>query len=295
MLWLLFSLIPTVGDGLGNIIDGNLSDKKFKNPWVLLFYSGLIELIFLPLIFLYRLPDIFSVRIMMFFPIIAFLDFLTLIFYYKALKEDDTSIVASLFSMGKVFVPILAFFIVGERLTILQYVAFFVVIFSSSVLTMNFNGGKIKFNKSLLLMFLSSLIHSVEGVIYKYILESVDWVSGFVYVSLFSAIGFVIIAIVKRREIHNEFGKFKTNIKLIAFNSSIAFVSTLSTVIAFSMAQVTLVKAVFATQPFFVILFTYLIQRFSKARCKEKMDTISLIKKMVIFSITLLAVFFIIK
>ena len=147
MLWLLFALIPAVGDGLGNIIDGHLSNKKFHNPWILLFYSGIMELLFLPFLLLYRLPVIFSFKIMLFFPIIAFLDFLTLIFYYKALREDDTSIVASLFSLGKIFVPILAFFVVGERLSPLQYLAFFIIIFASTLLTATNDGGKIKFNK----------------------------------------------------------------------------------------------------------------------------------------------------
>ncbi|MFZ2189497.1 MAG: EamA family transporter [Candidatus Magasanikiibacteriota bacterium] len=295
MLWLLFALIPAVGDGLSNIIDGHLSNKKFHNPWVLLFYSGIMELLFLPFVLLYRLPAIFSFKVMIFFPIIAFLDFLTLIFYYKALKEDDTSIVASLFSLGKIFVPILAFFVVGERLSLLQYLAFFVIIFSSTLLTASSSGGKIMFNKSLLLMFLSSLVHSIEGVIYKYVLESVDWVSGFVYVTLFSILGFIIIAIIKNKEVREQFGKFKANFKLVIFNSSLAFVSTLSTVIAFSMAQITLVKAVFATQPFFVILFTYLIQKFSKAECKEKMDKGNLLKKLILFTIMLLALIFVIN
>jgi drug/metabolite transporter (DMT)-like permease len=295
MFWFLFAIIPALCDGLSNIIDGHLSNNKFHNPWVLLFYSGIMELLFLPFVLLCRLPTIFSFKIMLFFPVIAFLDFLSLVFYYKALKEDDTSIVASLFSLGKMFVPLLAFFVVGERLSLPQYLAFFVIIFSSTLLTANSHGGKIKFNKSLLLMFLSSLVHSIESVIYKYVLESVDWVSGFVYVILFSILGFIVIAIIKNKEVKEQFSKFKANFKLVIFNSSLAFVATLSSVIAFSLAQITLVKAVFAIQPFFVILFTYLIQKFSKAECKEKMDRGNLIKKLVLFTIMLIALIFVIE
>jgi len=294
MLWLLFALIPALGDGLGNIIDGHLSNKKFQNPWVLLFYSGIMELIFLPLLLAYRLPTLFSFKIMLFFPVIALLDFLTLTLYYRALKEDDTSIVASLFSLGKIFVPILAFFIVGERLTPLQYLAFFVIIFSSTLLTASSHNGKIKFNKSLLLMLAASFIHSIEGVIYKQVLESVDWVSGFFYVTMFSVLGFIIIAIVKNKEVRNQFSIFKSNLKLVLFNSSLAFLSTLSSVIAFSLAPITLVKAVFATQPFFVILFTFFLSKWFTGY-KEKMDKINLIKKLVIFTVMLVALIFVIE
>ncbi|KKQ26948.1 MAG: hypothetical protein US42_C0018G0022 [Candidatus Magasanikbacteria bacterium GW2011_GWC2_37_14] len=295
MLWLIFAIIPAVGDGLSNIIDGHLSNNKFHNPWVLLFYSGIMELLFLPFVLLYRLPAIFSFKIMLFFPIIAFLDFLTLIFYYKALKEDDTSIVASLFSLGKIFVPVLAFFVVGERLSPLQYLAFFVIIFSSTLLTASSSGGKIKFNKSLLLMFLSSLVHSIEGVIYKYVLESVDWVSGFVYVTLFSILGFIIIAIIKNKEVKKQFNTFKTNFNLVIFNSSIAFIASLSSVIAFSLAPITLVKGIFATQPFFVIIFTYFLSKYFKTNYKEKMDKGNLIKKLVIFTVMCVALIFVIE
>lgn len=295
MLWLVFALIPAIGDGLGNIIDGHLSNNKFHNPWILLFYSGIMELLFLPFLLLYRMPIIFSFKIMLFFPAIAFLDFLTLIFYYKALKEDDTSIVASLFSLGKIFVPILAFFVVGERLAPLQYIAFFVIIFASTLLTATSDGGKIKFNKSLLLMLLSSLVHSVEGVIYKYTLESVDWVSGFFYVTIFSLLGFAIIAIIKNKEVQKQFNTFKTNFKLVLFNSSVAFISNLSSVIAFSLAPITLVKGIFATQPFFVIIFTYFLSKYFKTNYREKMDRGNLIKKLVIFTVMLVALIFVIE
>jgi hypothetical protein len=123
----------------------------------------------------------------------------------------------------------------------------------------------------------------------------VDWVSGFVYVILFSMLGFIVIAIIKNKEVKEQFSKFKANFKLVIFNSSLAFVATLSSVIAFSLAQITLVKAVFAIQPFFVILFTYLIQKFSKAECKEKMDRGNLIKKLVLFTIMLIALIFVIE
>ena len=42
--------------------------------------------------------------------------------YYYAVKHVDTSIMAALFSIGKIIVPILAYFVVGEHLTSSQYV-----------------------------------------------------------------------------------------------------------------------------------------------------------------------------
>ncbi|MFA6427845.1 MAG: EamA family transporter [Candidatus Magasanikbacteria bacterium] len=294
MPWFFFAFIPAIGDALGNIFDGHFSNKHFKNPWILLFYSGITELLFLPVVLLYRLPVIFSPKIIALFAVVALLDFFTLIFYYQALKEDDTSIVASLFSLGKVFVPVLAYFMVGERLTFVQYIAFVVIIFSSTLLTVSNQGGKIKFNKSLLLMCASSLIHSVEGVIYKYALEQVDWVSGFFYVIIFSTLGFIIIAAFKYKDIKSHLMSYKNHFRLILFNSGVSFGSNLASALAFSMAPITLVKGIFATQPFFVILLTYLLRPRFKAEYRERMDAGNMIKKLVLFSVILVALLFVV-
>ena len=64
--------------------------------------------------------------------------------YYIALRKVDTLITVALFSLGKVSVPILAYFIVGEKLSIMQYVGFGIILLSSFLL--NFNRKQLKLN-----------------------------------------------------------------------------------------------------------------------------------------------------
>lgn len=55
---------------------------------------------------------------------VSFISVFYLFPYYAALRETDTSVVAALFSLERVFVPLWAYLIVGEVVKPSQYVGF---------------------------------------------------------------------------------------------------------------------------------------------------------------------------
>lgn len=288
-MWIVFAFIPAVVDAYANIVDGHFSNTKFKDPWILIFYLGVLELLFVPLLFLYRLPVILPWQAASLFGVATFLDFLYLAFYLKALQKTDTSIIAALFSLGKITVPIMAFFVLHERLTWTQYIGFLVIITAAIALTTSRVQGRVHFNKAILFMSASSLVHAVQGVIYKRALENVDWVTGFVYVSVFATFFYFCIFVIKRRTVLGHFRAAPEQSRLLLLQSGLAFISGVTGTIAISLAPITLVKAVFATQPFFVLLYTPFLRRYTKLHIKEQMDKDHLFKKAVCFLAILVA------
>ncbi|MFA6042284.1 MAG: EamA family transporter [Patescibacteria group bacterium] len=288
MLWFVFALVPTLSDALANILDGRLSNGYFRKPFVQLFYAEVVGIIFLPLLFLYRLPQSIDLPTAAWFFCITLLDILCLLFYLRALQHTDTSIVASLFSIGKIFVPILAFFFIGERLSPFQYLAFIIIITCASLLTTNHAGGKFVVNRALFLMIVSSLAHSVSAIIYKHVLEHLDWVTALTYFMLFSFGIMMILGALQWRAVREHWQSFLGTRKIFFANSALAFGSGIGSVLAYSLAPVTLVKAVFSIQPIFVLGYTLLLRKRFPGAFREQFDRKNITKKLLLFAVIML-------
>jgi drug/metabolite transporter (DMT)-like permease len=211
--------------------------------------------------------------------------------YYKALEDDDTSIVASLFVLGDIFVPVLAFLIVGEALYFHQYLGFFIIVLSGFLLS--FNGQKrFRFNKSLLYMFVCSLMLAVEVVLYKYVFEKSGWSVGFIWPNIFAFLFAVSLFLFpKRRQgIKSQFVNFKRKLPIFAFEELLTFGGSMAATYAIFLVPVTLEKGISALQPIFVLLYAIILSKFFPNLFKEKIDKASIFKKVVLFVIMTIGV-----
>lgn len=200
MYWILIAFISPILHGFANILDNYLANKLFKKLSTLIFYSSILNVVFLPFVFLIQIPDLPPAHLLPFFLLIGLIEVFYLFPYYKALQSEDTSVITALFSLGRIFVPILAFIFVREVLHFTQYLGFLIIVISSAAVTFK---GQIKFrlNKSFLYMLLCSLLLSIEAVIYKYLFENVSWSTGFVWPVVISfVIGMCFLFVTKLRE-----------------------------------------------------------------------------------------------
>ena len=114
------------------VIESFLSLAVFKRPIVMLFFVSLTNALFTPLVLLMGWPTVPTFESVLMYGLIGVIDVAYLYPYYMALKKTDVSIVSSLFALGKIFVPVLAFILLRDSLTIAQYIGFFIIIFTSS-------------------------------------------------------------------------------------------------------------------------------------------------------------------
>ena len=285
MLWIFLAFLAPVLFGLANILDNYFVNRLFKNVTSLVFYATLLNLLFLPFLFFIQTPHLPAWNLIPAFIAVALVDILYLFPYYKALQHDDTSTVSSLFSLGKVFVPLLAFLFVGEVLHPTQYLGFFILILSSALITME--PGKLKFNRSFMYMALSSLLIALETVIYKYIFTNVNWITGFTWALLFSFFLLLPLLMLKktRASIRAQAHVFRKTFHLFALEELLTFGGFAAITYAISVASVTIVNAIGSFQPFFVLLYALIFSRLFPTVFKEKIDRISLLKKMVFFAL----------
>ncbi len=296
MLWILLAFACPLLHGIANLIDNYLTDKVFKNVSTLVFYSAFFNIAFLPFILLIGLPAIPELRFVPLLIIIGLIDVLYLYPYFLALQNDDTSVVISLFSLGKIIVPILAFFTVGEVLTPLQYVGFIVLLLCSSLLTMR--SSKIfHWNQSFYYMFAASLLLSVQAVVFKYLFIEIGWIDGFFWSVVFSFCWAMLLLVfpVARQDIRRTFSNFKGIAPIFAVEEFVTFGGTAAGTYALALAPTTVVKSIEEFQPFFVLIYALLLKRFFPHYFREKIDLKSSMKKIILFCGMTIGIFLIVQ
>lgn len=294
MMWLIFTLIAAFFFTIANMIDNYFANHIFKNTHVLIFYVSLLNLLFIPIVFLFQIPELPTLAQLPLLIILGLENTLYLYPYYKALQSDDTSTVVSLFSIGKMFVPLLAFFIVGEILTSIQYVGFAIIILASTFLTWK---GKIQFNKSLGYMIMTSLLIAIGIVTYKYLYTTATWSTGFVWATIFSflvALPLLLISTI-RKQINVQFPQFKKNIKLFVAEEFVTFLGLATFTYALTLQKVSIVEAVVSIQPFIVIVITIIARQYWPTIFKEDITAKVLAKKSILFIIMIVGVYLVLR
>ena len=153
-------LSPLIWAG-SQILDSHVSNNLFKKNSSVIFYLGLTNLLVLPFIVWWGGADvlIFPKEIWWIITVAAALEVGYQIPYFRALKRMDVSIIAAMFSFGRIFMPVLAYYIVGEELSLIQYIGFFVIIGATMVLNLK-RTDRLRLDISFYLMLCASFISS---------------------------------------------------------------------------------------------------------------------------------------
>jgi drug/metabolite transporter (DMT)-like permease len=226
---------------------------------------------------------------------VSVLDIGSLALYLKALQEDDTSVVVSLFSIGKICVPIVAFFAIGERLSLGQYVGFLIVVLCVALLTMKVRTGRLRISKGFGLMLGASLLNSVIAIIYKQTLEKVDWVTAVSYCAVLSFATLTVITLFRWKRVADRWTVLKDRLTILVLMALLSWVSRIAGTIAFSLAAVTLVKGVYATQPLFVLVYTFLLRRRCPSSFREHLSARIVIRKALLFLVIAATMVFVLR
>ena len=75
----------------------------------MIFYISLMNAVFVPLVMFLGWPSVPSTAAIVCYVLLAFLDIVYLYPYYTAMKVIDTSIVAALFSLGQITIPVMTY------------------------------------------------------------------------------------------------------------------------------------------------------------------------------------------
>jgi drug/metabolite transporter (DMT)-like permease len=204
--------------------------------------------------------------------------------YLYALDLDEASFVTPFYQTVPIFAYFLAYFILGETITLVQGLGSFIIIVGALALSFEFGSRGMRFKRTVVaLMLAASLLSAINGVIFKLI--AVDrgfWVSlfwGFVGQVLAGLILLVCVPSYRR----DFLGLFKQQkavvIGLIALSRILFSVSEAVTLYATLLAPVALVLLVNSFQPLFVFTLGIVLTLFFPRVAKESLGRTKILQK----------------
>ncbi len=289
-MYVLIAFLTPILHALSCIVDAHFSNNIFKKVPSLVFYATISNIIIIPFLFLFGTPIIPPLEILAILFIISLIEVCYQIPYYHALRNIDTSIVVALFSLGKIAVPVLAYFIVDEKLSLTQYCGFGIILLSTFLL--NFDIKKLKINIAFFLMLVVSLLLSLSSVLSKYSLQSVDFVTVLFWGSLFAtSINLSLLFLPQyRTDIISSFPQYKKRIKLFLSNEILNQGGTLAGTIALAHLPVLAVKSIGSSQSIFTLLLGFVLYKIFGNSFKENLTRHDVIKKLISFTTIIIGI-----
>ena len=289
-MYVLIAFLTPLLHALSCIVDAHFSNNIFKKVPSLVFYATISNIIIIPFLFFFGTPIIPPLEILAILFIISLIEVCYQIPYYHALRNIDTSIVVALFSLGKITIPVLAYFIVDEKLTLIQYCGFGIILLSTFLL--NFDIKKLKINIAFFLMLVVSLLLSLSSVLSKYSLQSVDFVTVLFWGSLFAtSISLSLLFLPQyRTDIISSFPQYKKRIKLFLSNEILNQGGTLAGTIALAHLPVLAVKSIGSSQSIFTLLLGFVLYKIFGNSFKENLTRQEVIKKLISFTAIIIGI-----
>ena len=211
MEWYFFATLAAILTAAFTIIEKKtlLKEHAMEFSAVLAIFNFLIAIDLMPYIN-FNLP-IKTLGLMYLASVFGSIAFL---FVAKAVRHMDVSIVSPLMTFSPAIVVVLAFFILGEKVTSLQLFGITLLIIGSYVLEAENHGTKKIFTKTFksnyfYYIFLALILYSFCSIFDKFILRTVSPLTYIPIVQFFIAINFIILICI----FHNGFDGIKHGIK----------------------------------------------------------------------------------
>ncbi len=288
MTWFFVTLIAPFIYAATNHIDKILLEKYFKDSGIgtLMLFSSLLSIIALPFILLgdTGVLDVGLINIVI-LAAIGFMNVLVLLFYLLALEDEEASIAILFYQLVPVLALVLGYFILGETISKLQFLAMAIVILGTSIIAFEIdaeNNFKLR-KKTAIYMSLASFFWALESVIFKAVaLEENVWRSLFWEHVMLIVVG-VVIFFTMRTYRENFLQALKSNSKKIislnVLNESLYMTGNILFAFAYLWAPIALILLVNSFQPIFVLAIGIFLTLFFPNITTEKIKAVNLWQK----------------
>lgn len=280
----LYALLAFFIWSLAIIIDKILRAKYLKDSVYIASIFGIFNFI----LFLFIVPFIkITFPGMLYFSLAFFAGVLTLagfIPYYKALSFADASRVTPLWQICPLFTLFLAFLFLSERLTLNDYIGFFLVLAGGILISIVKIEGGFRISKAFWLMIFSCVLFAVWDVILKFVYSNADYWSSTFYVFLGFFISSLLVILVKKHKV--KFREMNSKIKkivltFIIIGSLAGLVGKILYFIAVTMGPISIVSVLEGFEALFVLIFALILSIWFPKLLKEKIDRNILIIKII--------------
>lgn len=266
----------------------------------LILFSSLFPILVLPFFFLVR-KDLFAISGTNAFVLISagIVSSFSLLFYFYALEEEETTLIAPMFQLTPIFGYFLGIAVLNEVLDSTKILGSLTVILGASILSFEFEESGLRFKaKPTLLMMVASLLLSVNDVVFK----KTTLNDGSYLVSMFwLLIGVVIVGITLFLLVKSYRKGFLTTIQIYGgkivginiFNEILQATATFAFNYALLLAPLVLVLLVDAYQPLFVFIIGLILTKYFSHIATERITFKHLLHKISAIAIVVIGSIFV--
>lgn len=287
MTWILIAAAAPLLYAIANHTDKYLIERYFKGGEVgsFIIFSSVFSILILPFIAFFR-PEVLSFGITNSLILLGngCLIVFSLILYFYALGEDEASVVIPFYQTIPIFSYILAFFILHEKLNLIQIIASLAIITGAFILSFRLEDGVYKFRKKVVIyMLTASLLYAINGVIFKMVaVDAGFWASTFWEQSgkvILGILIFIFIRSYREQFIHVLKMNKASILSLNLMNESVTLSADLLLAFASLLAPIALVMTMNSFQPFFVLVIGIIMAILFPRHFKESLSKKHLIQK----------------
>ena len=288
MPWLIYAFSGPVLWALSTHIDKYLVERYFKqgSVAVLMVFTAIIGALALPFIWLFQ-PGVVALdqQSITVIAVSGILYMGAIYFYLQALQTEEASTVAPFFQAAGIFGLILGYFVLGEKLSLLQIVGVLLIIAGSVLISLRLGQGTSRVKTRLVILMLAgALAIALSSLIFKFFaVRNEFWTTtfwNFAGQALFGVI-LMLIAANCRQFIKMMRANTSAVLSVNGANELINLGGNLGVRYTLLFVPLGIVQAISSTTSFFVLFFGVILSLFFPKLGREEISFASLLQKII--------------
>ena len=297
MPWLIYAFSGPVLWALSVHVDKYLVERYFKqgSVAVLMVFTAIIGFLALPFIWLFQ-PGVVSLdpQSMAVIAVSGILYMGAIYFYLEALQAEEASTVAPFFQAAGIYGLILGYFILGEKLSILQIIGVLLIIAGSVLLSLRLGQGASRIKTRLVILMLTcALAIALSSLIFKFFaVRDEFWTTTFWNFAGQALFGVILMLIAANRRQFVKMMRANTGavLSVNGANELINLGGNLGMRYTLLFAPLGIVQAIGSTTPFFVLFFGVILSLFFPSLGREEISFAGLIQKIIAITLVVAGV-----
>ena len=276
--WFFLTLLSAAAYSILDLMEKHLISAKIKNPLMLAIFVAIFYPINLALIPLFFKIDLALLPSALSFAIGAGMGIAYLLFM-KAIRVEEISRVVTLHYTYPLFIVPMALFFLNEDLTSANYIGILLLVVSTFMVSCRGNGTRILYSPALLLMTVLNIAIAIENILAKYLF---DFTNSWSFIFWLTA-GMVVIRMLLLfvPKVRKEFMALQFR-QLFGYGIAISLLFLVANMFyysAVSLQLVSLVSALSAVQPMFILAMAVAILYLKPAFVSEELSKKAAIAK----------------
>ncbi len=291
--WIYFTLLAELIWSFTSFIDKIVFSKGYiKSPFVFIVLNGSMNVL---VVFLLPFFSLEPLNFLGFFSVLGAGIFLSLgvIFYYKAVQYEEISRVVVLWQLIPIFVLIMSFLFLGERLTKFSFIGFAFLLSAGFLISYRKINKKFKLSKAFYYMLASTLLISFHYVLAKHVYGVTSFWSAFMWLRLASFSGILVLLLPSvRREFAKTYQISSARTKsLLGFKMLIDFSAFVTLGYATFYGPISLISALgTAAAPLFIFIITSIAAIYFPYVLKEDFKREAVLAKIFAIALTIIGI-----